>query len=241
MWNVLRGGVAWTVDGGSVEPNMGPKASSAPLPSGLEVRCRSRSHRPHCLRRGGGPWSGVRHGCPSHSLGAYVGVSVDGECCTMRVRDDVGGGGALQMEWKPACCTHSKYVHLGPKQLRHLHIKLHRNEEKPEHRDIVDMRSDPRDSRKCHPGLDEIGAVACKAVFSFFAPIAQSHLDKPLGQNSSNIPRSTLHKPQDLVKYCSNQDCQFACNPQQMPCVSLDCTQRTHSCLNLRCGTRDVV
>ena len=52
-------------------------------------------------KRGGSPWSGVRHGCPSHSLRAYVGVPVYGACSTMRVRDNVGGGGELHMDWKP--------------------------------------------------------------------------------------------------------------------------------------------
>ena len=87
------------------DPNMGPKASPAPLPPGLEVRCRSGSHRPHCLRRGGSPWSGVRHGCPSHSLRAYVGVPVSGTCCIVRGQENVGGGESCK--WR-GCTRASK-------------------------------------------------------------------------------------------------------------------------------------
>ena len=56
---------------------------------------------PIASEEGGSPWSGGRHGCPSHSLRAYVGVPVNGACSTMRVRDNVSGGGELHTDWKP--------------------------------------------------------------------------------------------------------------------------------------------
>ena len=34
--------------------------------------------------------------------GRILSVPASGTCSTIRVRDDVGGGGRLQMEWKPA-------------------------------------------------------------------------------------------------------------------------------------------
>ena len=46
---------------------------------------------------------------PDHTGGAHpttsgriVSVPASGACSTMRVRDDVGGGGKLTMDWKPA-------------------------------------------------------------------------------------------------------------------------------------------
>ena len=54
---------------------------------------------PVASEKGGNPWSGVRHGCPSHSLRAYVGVPVSGTCCIVRVQENVGGGGRLQVAW----------------------------------------------------------------------------------------------------------------------------------------------
>ena len=56
-------------------------------------------------KRGGSPWSGVRHGCPSHSLRAYVGVPVSGTCCIVRVQENVGGGESCK--WR-GCTRASK-------------------------------------------------------------------------------------------------------------------------------------
>ena len=76
-----------------------------PTTSGLVVaaiaRC-WRSHRPHCLRRGG------KSVVPDHTRGAhratsgrFVDVPVSGAGCTTHVRDDVGGGGEWSVEWQP--------------------------------------------------------------------------------------------------------------------------------------------
>ena len=64
---------------------------------------------------------------PDHTGGAHpttsgriVSVPASGACSTMRVRDDVGGGGRLQMEWKTsASCASTS----GTEQLRHFHIE----------------------------------------------------------------------------------------------------------------------
>ena len=93
-------------------------------PSGVawkveEGWCCSGSHRKYV------PWSGVRHGCPSHSLRAYVGVLVSGACSTRRVRDDVGGGGELHMDWKPARRVRRRLV---PSKSAHCLNELYRDE-----------------------------------------------------------------------------------------------------------------
>ena len=57
---------------------------------------------PIASEEGRSPWSGVRHGCPRHSLRAYVRVHVSGTCSTVRVQENVGGGGRLQVVWMNA-------------------------------------------------------------------------------------------------------------------------------------------
>ena len=38
-------------------------------------------------------------GCPPHDYWVYVGVPVSGTCSTVRVQENVGGGGRLQVVW----------------------------------------------------------------------------------------------------------------------------------------------
>ena len=73
----------------------------------------------------GSPWSGVRHGCPSHSLRAYVSVPVSGTCCIVRVQENVGGGGRLQVAWMYAELR-SEHLHEEGTRAHHAyHAKPH--------------------------------------------------------------------------------------------------------------------
>ena len=75
-----------------IGPKYGSEGENSASPTGLGSSAAPGPHRPH-------PWSGVRHGCPSHSFRAYVGVPVSGTCCIVRVQENVGGGESLQVAW----------------------------------------------------------------------------------------------------------------------------------------------
>ena len=69
---------------------------------------------------------------PDHTWGAHpttsgriVSVPVSGACSTMRVREDVGGGGSCIWSGSQTSPSHRP---TGAEQLRHFLLKLHRNE-----------------------------------------------------------------------------------------------------------------
>ena len=96
----VRGGLEWKVVVVRIGPKYGSEGEPCASPTGLGGSVPLRvPQTPLPPKRGGSPWSGVRHGCPSHSLRAYVGVPVSGTCCIVRVQENVGGGGRLQVEW----------------------------------------------------------------------------------------------------------------------------------------------
>ena len=48
---------------------------------------------------GGSQWCQITPGCTPHDFWAYVGVLASGTCSAVRVQENVGGGGWLQVVW----------------------------------------------------------------------------------------------------------------------------------------------